>query len=68
MPQRQHRHQQGWQAGGGAGGWDLFAHIHRLRERFDALSGCIAQACAEVSAEQGLAEIDAVVAAGRKRK
>ena len=47
---------------------DLFARIRRLRERFDALSARIAQAYADVPAEQGLAEIDAAVAAGRKRK
>lgn len=47
---------------------DLFARIRRLRDRFDALSARVAGAYADVPAEQGLAEIDAVVAAGRKRK
>jgi len=46
---------------------ELFARIRRMRERFDALSGRIAGAYAEVPADQGLAEIDAVVAAERKR-
>jgi len=46
---------------------ELFARIRRMRERFDALSQRIAGAYAEVPVEQGLAEIDAAVAAGRKR-
>lgn len=46
---------------------ELFARIRRMRERFDALSGRIADAYAAVPAEQGLAEIDAVVAAERQR-
>ena len=45
---------------------DLFTRIRRLRERFDALSGRLAQAYADVPIEQGQAEIDAVVAAERK--
>lgn len=44
----------------------LFARIRRMRERFDALSGRIAEAYADVPMEQGLAEIDAAVAAERK--
>lgn len=46
---------------------ELFARIRRMRERFDALSGQIADAYADVPVDEGLAEIDAVVAAGRKR-
>lgn len=45
---------------------ELFARIRRMRERFDALSDRIAQAYAEVPAEEGLAEIDSAVAAARK--
>ncbi len=46
---------------------ELFARIRRMRERFDALSGRIARAYAEVAPEEGLAEIDAAVAAERAR-
>ncbi len=46
---------------------ELFARIRRMRERFDALSGRIAAAYADVPMEQGLAEIDAAVAAERKQ-
>ena len=46
---------------------ELFARIRRMRERFDALSQRIADAYADVPAEQGLAEIDAAVAAERNR-
>lgn len=45
---------------------ELFARIRRMRERFDALSERIAGAYAEVPVEEGLAEIDDAVAAGRK--
>lgn len=45
----------------------MFARIRRMRERFDALSGRIAAAYADVPAEEGMAEIDAVVAAERRR-
>lgn len=47
---------------------ELFARIRRMRERFDALSGRIAAAYADVPMEQGLAEIDAAVAAERKQR
>ncbi len=47
---------------------ELFARIRRMRERFDALSGRIADAYAEVAPEEGLAEIDAAVAAERARR
>ena len=40
---------------------ELFARIRRMHDRFDALSNRIAGAYAEVSVEQGLAEIDSVV-------
>ena len=46
---------------------ELFARIRRMRERFDALGQRIAEAYADVPAEQGLAEIDAAVAAERNR-
>ncbi len=46
---------------------ELFARIRRMQERFDALSGRIAEAYAGVPAEEGLAEIDALVARERKR-
>jgi prevent-host-death family protein len=46
---------------------DLFARIRRMRDRFDALSGRIAGAYAEVAVDQGLAEIDALVAQERAR-
>jgi prevent-host-death family protein len=47
---------------------ELFSRIRRMQERFNTLSGRIAQAYADVPAEEGLAEIDAAVAARRKRK
>jgi len=47
---------------------ELFARIQRMRERFDALSARLAHAYADVPAEEGLAEIDAMVAAERKRR
>ncbi len=46
---------------------ELFARIRRMRERFDALSGRIAKAYADVPAEKGMAEIDAAVARERRR-
>lgn len=46
---------------------ELFARIRRMRDRFDALSSHIADAYSEVSAEEGLTEIDALVAQQRKR-
>ena len=45
---------------------ELFARIRRMRERFDELSGRVAEAYAGVSAEQGMAEIDAAVARERR--
>ncbi len=47
---------------------ELFARIRRMRERFEALSGRLAQAYAEVPAEEGMAEIAAAVAAERQRR
>lgn len=47
---------------------ELFARIQRMRERFDSLSARIADAYADVPSEVGLAEIDAILAAERKRR
>ena len=47
---------------------ELFARIQRMRERFDALSTRIADAFADVPVEEGVAEIDAAVAAERKHR
>ena len=47
---------------------ELFARIRRMRDRFDALSERISEAYAEVPVEEGLAEIDAAVAAERKQR
>jgi len=47
---------------------ELFARIRRMRERFDALSERMAQAYADVPLDEGLAEIDAAVAAERKHR
>jgi prevent-host-death family protein len=47
---------------------ELFARIRRMRDRFDALSSRIADAYAEVPVEEGLAEIDAAVAAERAQR
>ena len=44
---------------------DLFARIRRMRDRFDALSDRIAKAYADVPVEEGLAEIDSLVARER---
>lgn len=46
---------------------ELFARIRRMRERFDALTGRIADAYADVPEAEGLAEIDAAVAQERGR-
>jgi prevent-host-death family protein len=47
---------------------ELFARIRRMRERFDALSNRIAEAYADVPADEGMAEIDAAVARNRRRE
>jgi PHD/YefM family antitoxin component YafN of YafNO toxin-antitoxin module len=44
---------------------ELFARIRRMRDRFDALSNRIAESYAEVLIEEGLAEIDSLVAQER---
>jgi hypothetical protein len=41
--------------------------LARMRERFDALRGKIADAYADVPIEEGMAEIDAAVASERRR-
>lgn len=46
---------------------ELFARIRRMRDRFDALSSRIAEAYANVPPDEGMAEIDAAVAAERHR-
>ena len=48
-------------------GADLFARIRAMRDRFDELSARIAEDFAGVPAEEGMAEIDAAVAAERHR-
>jgi prevent-host-death family protein len=45
----------------------LFARIRAMRERFDALTDQIAEAYASVPYEEGLAEIDALIAQERAR-
>jgi prevent-host-death family protein len=47
---------------------ELFARIRRIRDRFDALSNRIAEAYADVPADEGLAAIDALVAEERKQR
>ncbi|MFT3906398.1 MAG: type II toxin-antitoxin system Phd/YefM family antitoxin [Steroidobacteraceae bacterium] len=47
---------------------DLFARIRRMWERFDSLSGRVAEAYANVPVEEGLAEIDAAVAEERQKR
>ncbi|NVN10053.1 type II toxin-antitoxin system prevent-host-death family antitoxin [Nguyenibacter vanlangensis] len=47
---------------------ELFGRIRRMQERFDALSSRVAEAYATVPVEEGLAEIDAAVAAVRKTR
>jgi prevent-host-death family protein len=41
---------------------ELFARIRRMRDRFDALTDRIAKAYGELPLEDGLAEIDALLA------
>jgi prevent-host-death family protein len=47
-------------------GADLFERIRRMRERFDQLSSRVADAYANVPADQGMAEIDAAIARERR--
>jgi prevent-host-death family protein len=46
---------------------ELFARIRRMSDRFDDLSARIANAYADVPIEQGLAEMDSLVAQERSR-
>ncbi len=46
---------------------ELFARIRRMRDRFDELTGRVAEAYATVPPEEGMAEIDAAVAQSRSR-
>jgi prevent-host-death family protein len=46
---------------------ELFARIRRMRDRFDELTGRIAEAYATVPPQEGMAEIDAAVAQSRSR-
>jgi len=46
---------------------ELFARIRRMQDRFDALSQRIAEAYSDTPIEEGLAEIDALVARERAR-
>ncbi|HRN74309.1 MAG TPA: type II toxin-antitoxin system Phd/YefM family antitoxin [Ottowia sp.] len=46
---------------------ELFGRIRRMRERFDAFSDRIAEACATVPEADGVAEIDAAVTTVRQR-
>jgi prevent-host-death family protein len=45
---------------------ELFARIRSMRDRFDALSKRVAEASAEVPVEEGLAEIDTLLARNRQ--
>jgi prevent-host-death family protein len=47
---------------------DLFARIRRMRERFDALSGKVAEDWVAVPADEGMAEIDVAVALERQTR
>lgn len=48
-------------------GADLFARIRTMRDRFDQLSSRVAEDYEGVSADQGMAEIDAATARERRR-
>lgn len=47
---------------------ELFGRIRRMRERFDQLTGRVAEAFAEVPPDEGLAAIDALVADERGKR
>ena len=47
---------------------ELFARVRRMRDRFDALSSRIADAYAQIPVDEGLEEIDSLVAGERSRK
>lgn len=44
----------------------LFERIRRMRDRFDALTASIAESFADLPAQEGMAEIDKVVAQERR--
>jgi len=46
---------------------ELFARIRRMQDRFNALSGRIAEAYTDLPMEEGVAEIDALVGKERAR-
>ncbi|MGO9776091.1 MAG: type II toxin-antitoxin system prevent-host-death family antitoxin [Terracidiphilus sp.] len=46
---------------------NLFARIRTMRDRFEQLSRRVAEAYADVPADQGMAEIDVAVARERRR-
>ena len=46
---------------------ELFARIRRMRERFDELSGRMAEAYKDLPASEGIAEIETAVARERGR-
>lgn len=46
---------------------ELFARIRRMRDRFDALSSRIAEGYVSTPTEEGIAEIDALIAEARKQ-
>jgi prevent-host-death family protein len=47
---------------------ELFARIRRMYDRFDALSSRLAEGYRDVPEEEGLTEIDALVAEERKKR
>ena len=47
---------------------ELFDRIRRMRSRFDALSERIASTYSDIPVDEGLEEIDAAVAAERRRR
>jgi prevent-host-death family protein len=47
---------------------ELFARIRRMYDRFDALSNRLAEGYRDVPEEEGLTEIDALVAEERKKR
>ena len=47
---------------------ELFARVRQFSERFEALTGRLAQAYADVPMDEGLAEIEALVAKDRRSR
>jgi prevent-host-death family protein len=47
---------------------ELFARIRRMRDRFDAFSNRVAESYAQVPPEEGLSEIDSLVAEERAQR